>query len=166
MDWLKKKDNILVLIKRYKYVMVILLTGILILMMPEKKDPQPTNYTEQIQTNLDLQEALINILKRIEGAGDVDVLLTEKKGEEIIYQADSDLTSGSNTESENRKTLIITDENRAEKGLIRQVNPPVLQGAVVVCQGADDPTVRLSVANAVSAVTGISTDRISVLKMK
>jgi len=166
MDWLKKKDNILVLIKRYKYVMVILLTGILILMMPEKKDPQPTNYTEQIQTNLDLQEALINILKRIEGAGDVDVLLTEKKGEEIIYQADSDLTSGSNTESENRKTLIITDENRAEKGLIRQVNPPVLQGAVVVCQGADDPKVKLALVDAVMRATGLSSNQICVLKMK
>ena len=166
MDWLKKKENIFVLIKRYKYVMIILLTGILILMMPEKKDPQPTNYTEQIQTNLDLQEALINILKRIEGAGDVDVLLTEKKGEEIIYQADSDLTSGSNTESENRKTLIITDENRAEKGLIRQVNPPVLQGAVVVCQGADDPKVKLALVDAVMRATGLSSNQICVLKMK
>jgi len=36
----------------------------------------------------------------------------------------------------------------------------------VVCQGADDPAVRLAVSQAVSSVTGISTDRISVLKMK
>lgn len=166
MDWLKQKDGILLLIKRYKYVMAILLTGILLLMIPEKEKHQELNSPEQVQTNLELQDALISILKRIEGAGDVDVLLTEKQGEEIIYQVDANLTSGSNTESENQKTLIITDEKRAEKGLIRQVNPPVLQGAVVVCQGADDPKVKLAVVDAVMRATGLSSNQICVLKMK
>ena len=72
----------------------------------------------------------------------------------------------SNTESENQKTLIITDEKRAEKGLIRQVNPPVLQGAVVVCQGADAPKVKLAVVDAVMRATGLSSNQICVLKMK
>ena len=53
-----------------------------------------------------------------------------------------------------------------ETGLIKQVNPPKYLGALIVCQGADDPSVRLAVSQAVASVTGISTDRISVLKMK
>lgn len=37
-------------------------------------------------------------------------------------------------------------------------------GAVIVCPGADDPAVRLSVTKAVEAFTGFSSDRIQVLK--
>ena len=39
-------------------------------------------------------------------------------------------------------------------------------GAVVVCQGADQPAVRLDVTNAVAAYTGLGSDKISVIKMK
>ena len=39
-------------------------------------------------------------------------------------------------------------------------------GAVVVCAGANDAVVRLEVTNAVSAYTGLGTDKIVVMKMK
>ena len=39
-------------------------------------------------------------------------------------------------------------------------------GAVVVCQGADDAQVRLNVTNAVAAYTGLGSDKITVMKMK
>lgn len=39
-------------------------------------------------------------------------------------------------------------------------------GAVVVCQGADQSSVRLDVTNAVAAYTGLGSDKISVIKMK
>ena len=37
-------------------------------------------------------------------------------------------------------------------------------GAVIVCQGAEDPEVRLSIIKAVEAFTGFTSDRIQVLK--
>ena len=39
-------------------------------------------------------------------------------------------------------------------------------GAVVVCSGGDSPTVRYLVTNAVSAYTGLGSDKITVMKMK
>lgn len=39
-------------------------------------------------------------------------------------------------------------------------------GAVIVCDGAESAAVRLKVVNAVSAYTGLGSDRIIVLKMK
>jgi len=39
-------------------------------------------------------------------------------------------------------------------------------GAVVVCEGAENPTVQWNVTNAVSAYTGLGSDKISVIKMK
>ncbi len=40
------------------------------------------------------------------------------------------------------------------------------QGAVVVCAGADNPAVRLNVTNAVSAYTGLGSDKIIVMQKK
>ena len=62
--------------------------------------------------------------------------------------------------------MTVTDGQRNETGLVRQVNPPSYLGAVVVCQGGDDPRVQLDIVNAVSRITGLGADRISVLKMK
>ena len=39
-------------------------------------------------------------------------------------------------------------------------------GAVVVCTGGDSPTARYLVTNAVSAYTGLGSDKITVLKLK
>lgn len=40
------------------------------------------------------------------------------------------------------------------------------EGAVVLCTGAEDAAVRLGVTNAVSAYTGLGSDKIRVIKMK
>ena len=50
--------------------------------------------------------------------------------------------------------------------MVRQILSPEYLGAVVVCQGANDVQVRLAVVEAVSKVTGLGADKISVLKMK
>ena len=64
------------------------------------------------------------------------------------------------------KTVIVTDSQRCESGLIRQINPAAYKGAIVVCQGADSSAVRLAITQAVAKITGLGTDNICVLKMK
>ena len=61
---------------------------------------------------------------------------------------------------------MITDSNRNETGLIHQRNPPKYQGAIILAMGADDPAVKLAIVDAVSNVTGLGADKISVLKMQ
>ena len=43
-----------------------------------------------------------------------------------------------------------------------QTLAPEFRGALVVCPGGGDPRVRLTLTQAVSALTGLGTDRISV----
>ena len=78
------------------------------------------------------------------------------------YQKNTDQTSDALRED----TVLVTDESRTEQGLIRQVLPPQYRGAVIVCQGGDRASVRLNIVEAVSAVTGLTSDKITVLKMK
>jgi stage III sporulation protein AG len=103
---------------------------------------------------------LAAILGQISGVGRVEVLLTEAAGADTVYQVDTRQNQA------NADTVIITDRNREETGLVKQIFPPVYRGAVVVCQGADSAGVRLNVVDAVKSVTGLSSDCITVLKMK
>jgi stage III sporulation protein AG len=102
------------------------------------------------------------ILSRIQGAGTVKVLLSESRGKKVVYQTDQS-GSGDNLRIE---TVIITDADRRQEGLRQTVLAPSYQGAIVVCQGADRAEVRLAIVEAVSDLTGLGADKISVLKMK
>lgn len=157
MDFLKKLTEF---VSKYRYVALVLVIGLILMLLPtsssEKNDPaDPIAETAAEKT---VAEELEEILRRIEGVGDVKVMLTVQTGEVVIYQYDE--------KSSGRDTVIITDDSRAESAVVQQVNPPIYRGAIIVCRGADSAAVRLNVIQAVSSVTGLSADRITVLKMK
>ena len=106
------------------------------------------------------------LLTQIEGVGKVEVMLTIASGEETVFQTDQDISMGNDTQSTRQETVMTTDTQRNQTGLIKQINPARYLGAVIVCQGADSPSVRFAVVDAVSKATGLGSDRISVLKMK
>ena len=115
---------------------------------------------------LSVSELLGDILSQIHGAGKVQVMLTVASGEETHFQTDIKQSNSEQTDSSQSDTVIITDADRNQAGLIKQINPPVYRGAIIVCQGADSASVRLAIVDAVAKVTGLSADRICVLKMK
>ena len=165
MDAIAIRQKAIQFVKQYRYALLVLLCGLFLLLLPETEEKQQTvPVQEQVlqESDPDLQDALSEILSQIQGAGEVRVLLTQSAGEQTIYQTDSD-TSG---ESARRDTVIISDSDRAEQGLVQQVNPPRYLGAVILCQGADSAGVRLAIVEAVAVATGLTTDKISVLKMK
>lgn len=142
-------------VSKYRYVVVILLIGIVLMIWPvsDEEEAQPQQIQSQQETT-DLSDELEKILGQIHGVGKVQVMLTVQTGEVTVYQYDDD------------GTVIITGEDRVQSGLIEKVESAQYRGAVIVCQGADSPQVRLSVIEAVSNATGLSSDRITVLKMK
>ena len=113
-----------------------------------------------------LEQRLEAILSGIEGAGQVRVLLTEKAGRETLYQTDSRSQTDQDSSDRSDDTVLVEDAERVETGLVRQILEPEYRGAVILCQGADSASVRLAVVEAVSCVTGLGADQISVLKMK
>ncbi len=156
------------LVKKYRYALLVLAVGIVLMVLPSRsrQEEPPVETTEVSNLCVDQTEALTQILTQIHGAGKVKLLLTMNSGEKILYQTDQDTTTGENTDSVRYETVIITDGDRAQQGLIQQTIAPEYRGAIVVCQGADDAAVRLAIVEAVSNATGLGTDRISVLKMK
>lgn len=154
------REDIKAFLKRSRAAGLVLLCGIVLMLLPtgKKQTPQPAQ-TVREQT---MEEALEEILSQVAGAGSVRVLLSGQTSEIVYYQTD-DTSDG---ESLCRETVLTTGDNRVQTALVRQREAPTYRGAVVVCQGADSPAVRLAVVEAVAAATGLGTNRITVLKMK
>lgn len=161
MDWIGWKDIAEKYIKKYSAILLIVLIGIFLMVLPSKQE-SPSESQATIPETPSLQESLSAILSKMEGAGKVEVLLTQAEGEKICYQMDED-----RSENNLRKdTVLMTNGSREEEGLIQQILPPTYQGAIVLCQGADNAKIRLSITEAVMRVTGLTSDRITVLKRK
>ena len=160
MDMLSGKQQLIIVIKKYQYVLLIILLGVFLMLLPSHT--KESEITTEVSTDLsqELEEELSEILSQISGVGKTEVLLTELSGSNTIYQMD---TSQSRN---NADTVVIRNQSRDETGLVKQVLPPVYKGAIIVCQGADSANVRLSVVEAVKSVTGLSSACITVLKMK
>ena len=157
------------LVEKYKYAIAVFLIGLTLLMIPEKQSKtQKVVSSVQTATSQEslTQDSLAKILQSVAGAGKVEVLLSMATGEETIYQTNTDVSAAGESNNKTETTVIITDSQRSEAGLIRQINPVAYKGAIVVCQGADNPTVRLAITQAVSKITGLGADEICVLKMQ
>ena len=161
--------KILDLIKKYRYAILVLLIGLVLMSIPSFQDSKDAAVSDNRVQTVDepsLESKLSQILSQVNGAGKVEVIRTVAAGEEVVYQTDNDETNTADSSAKNADTVTITDANRNQNGLVRQVNPAVYQGAIIVCEGADNPTVHLAIVDAVSKITGLGTNRISVLKMK
>ena len=146
---------------KYKYPILVVLVGLGLMLLPSKTESVPEQPVQN-QQEQDLELRLAAILSQIDGVGRVQVLLTEESGRETLYQTDTQTDTDRRTED----TVLVEDASRMETGLVRQTVEPKYRGAVILCQGADQPSVRLAVVEAVRCVTGLGADRISVLNMK
>lgn len=160
MEWGKLKEWL----GRYRYAALVLLLGIGLMLIPETGGQQE-EITEDT-AELTMQEHLQRILSQVEGAGRVEVLLTEAQGGTMRYQTDTRLDSSGEKTASEEKTVIVTDSQHNETGLLVRADPPVYLGAVIVCQGADRAEVRLAIVEAVRCATGLGANQISVVKMK
>ena len=168
MDWTSIKNKTVELLKKYKYAFIVLLIGILLIMLPSEKakEAETRDITKETENILPIEEQMSQILSLVKGAGKVQVMITVASGEETLYQSDESKNISNNTTSTRIETITVTDGDRNQQGLVRQINPPIYLGAIVVCQGADNPVVRLAIVEAIADITGLGSDKISVLKMK
>lgn len=169
MDIKKLQTSVGDLFQKYKYAALIVLIGITLMLIPTQKTKTAEKtdiITSKEYEDIQIQEELETILSHIEGAGTVKVMLKELSGSETIYQTNEDVSTSDASTTTKVQIITITDAERNETGLVKQINPPKYQGAVILCQGANDPKVKLAVTDAVSKITGLGADKIAVLKMK
>ena len=156
-------------LKKYRYPALILALGLLLLLIPtggiQNKTEELEAQAESEEFNLaEFTKETEELLSRIQGAGAVELLLTlETDGQrdflEDRTQSQSDSTQQSQTET------VLVSQNSGESPVVWKRSYPEFRGAVVLCQCADSYSLTLSIKEALSSLTGLGMDKITVLKM-
>ncbi len=164
----QKVNSALSRLGKYKYAVAVLLLGLVLMLWPQSQEQvqTPSEASLQVDSLAQVQEQLQAILSQIDGAGRVQVMLTLKTGEERVYQQDAQL-SATETDSQSSMATVMRDDGGSQTSpVVRMVHYPIYQGAVVVCDGGDKAGVQLRVTQAVCSLTGLGSDKVSVIKMK
>lgn len=123
-----------------------------------------------------LEQRLEEVLAHIEGAGEVQVMVTLKDSGERVLQSDSSIRQSDTTEQDgeggsrsvsesdqSRTTVVLSDGTGDTPYITREIMPEV-EGVLVVAQGAGNSAVKQSIYQAVQALFGVPAHKIKVLK--
>ena len=152
--------------EKYRLVWLVILAGLILLMLPMGEEEEPVQETTTATTQFDLaalENRLEEALSKIDGAGEVTVVLTIQNGPRQVLAQDVDRRTG---EGENTETVSLSRGSSAQETVAVQELYPSYQGALLICEGGDDPDVRLKLTEATSALTGLGADKISISKGK
>ena len=151
----RKQFQLLDILKN-KYVLVLLTAGLLIVLLPSGSKTKENVDSRNLQApsfSIEEEESrLENQLCKIRGAGRVSVLLAVEG-------------SVSRKLAESGEDTLVVSENGGENVVDLYYVNPNYKGAVIVCDGADSAEVRFGIVEAVSAFTGLSTEKITVMGM-
>ncbi|MDE6996791.1 MAG: stage III sporulation protein AG [Oscillospiraceae bacterium] len=157
----------LAVLNKYKYVLLVAAIGAALLLWPGTKtesspaESGPSGGGEELSRT---EEAMEEILGKISGVGRVDVMLTLHSGSELVLAEEGTLRYSGDSktpDSYERSNQPVTDSGGV---VVTQEKYPQYRGALVVCDGGGNDSVRLQIIHAVSALTGLGSDRIAVVK--
>ena len=159
---------VLKLLNQYKYVLIVIAAGILLLLWPTGDGRREPDGGAQAEAREDfdleaLEEKLSRTLSQVEGAGQVTVTLTVKRGMEQVLASDR-TTSVTDRGSSVEEETVLVNSGGSQEAVLLSRNYPTFQGALVVCQGGDSAEIRLLLTQAVSSLTGLGADRVTVCK--
>lgn len=153
--------------ERYKYVGLAALVGMILLALPTG-EPAKEEKTETAAVSRDLEREMEEILSNIQGVGQVKVLLTmDSDGERQLAQDTEVAYSGTVEAPEDysrTSSTVLLDGEAGDESLVVRTVYPTYRGALVVCSGGGEPSVKLTVTEAVAALTGLKSDCITVAK--
>lgn len=150
------------LIQKYKFILLVIFAGVVLLLLPtggeREADQRASDSTAENFSVENMERRLEKALSQVKNAGDVTVVLTVRSGTRQILAQDTKTSSQENSAD----TVIVSKGSGTEDPVVLQQVYPQYQGALVVCPGAGEPAVRLKLVEAVSALTGLGANKISV----
>lgn len=160
------------LLNRYKYVLLVVALGAILLAWPtDRAAEEVSSAAAPADREVSLTEtegAMEAILGKISGVGRVDVMLTLQSGSERVLASDTTLRYSGSSQSpddyDRTSDTVLVSNGGGEDVVVTQERYPQYRGALVVCDGGGSDAVRLAVVEAVSALTGLGSDKIAVVK--
>lgn len=108
-----------------------------------------------------LEQRLEKVLCKVEGAGDVSVVITVESGMETVLAMTTTTKETSNGTITEQSPLIINGKTV----VVKEKFPPI-SGVLVVCQGANNIMVLTKIQQATLSLLDIKLEQIEILSMK
>ena len=136
------------------------------------KNQTVENYEAQQKTDLK------KILKKIDGIGSVEVMMSFESDETKVPAMDSNKQTSVTEETDNQggkrttnqqtdnSQVVMENKNGQSAPLIVKTYKPKVVGVMVVAEGADDSKIKYEISQAVSNLYGLSLDKVNVYPMK
>ena len=149
-------------LERYKYVLLVVAAGMLLMLLPSGEKETARSEVADAENSFDVEsfeERLEEVLSRIEGAGEAKVILSLRNGSRQVLAQDEEWEGDGSLSA---STVTVGEGAGVERVVPLQTVAPEFRGALVVCPGGGDARVRLELTRAVSALTGLGSDKISI----
>ena len=162
-SWPKGMERWKAVLDRYRYALLVIAAGVLLLLLPHGGSPAPRRGGAGGRGGVFPAggaggEAGPHPVRHPWSGGD-GVMLTLKSGSRQVLAQDTQ----SRGEGERSVSTVTLGRGSGSQEVVPlQTVAPQFRGALVVCAGGDDPGVRLQVIRAVSALTGLGSDCITV----
>ena len=136
------------------------------------KDTDEKNYEEQ--QKIDLK----NILKKMNGVGDVEVMMSFENGEQKVPAYDKNTQKTTTEETDNQggkrvnnqntdgESIVMTTSNGNNEPFILTTYKPKITGVIILAEGATNSKTKYEIEQAVSKLYNLSLNKVNVYSMK
>ena len=167
--------------------LILVLAGILILIIAlptdtkEKKQAEKSNISKENNTmeasKDEIERKLEDILEKIDGAGDVKVMITYQDSGTQVVEKDKNTSENSLEESDSTGGVRSTKEQQLQESTVYEEADagntpfvskellPKVEGILIVASGGDNQKVKQNISEAVLALFQVEAHRIKIVKM-
>lgn len=187
---LKEKQKLLTKHVGVGKIFLLVLAGVFLILASKTEEPgQKTDKPDEIAQTTNIEELeeyvekqekkLAQILAKVDGIGEVEVMITAKASKEKITLKDVPYQRTETTEQDSgggtrKKTEISSEEtsvmdkqeNGEETPYVTKELQPEIEGVIVIASGAKYPQVEMEINEAVVALFDVPAHKIKVMKMK
>ena len=169
--------------------LILVLAGILILIIALPTDTKGKKQAEEAKENIskenntmeaskdEIERKLEDILEKIDGAGDVKVMITyQDSGTQVVEKdkntsenslEESDSTGGvrSTKEQQLQESTVYGEADAGNTPFVSKELLPKVEGILIVASGGDNQKVKQNISEAVLALFQVEAHRIKIVKM-
>lgn len=169
--------------------LILVLAGILILIIALPTDTKGKKQAEEAKENIskenntmeaskdEIEQKLEDILEKIDGAGEVKVMITYQDSGTQVVEKDKNTSENSLEESDSTGGVRSTKEQQLQESTVYEKPDagntpfvskellPKVEGILIVASGGDNQKVKQNISEAVLALFQVEAHRIKIVKM-
>lgn len=144
----------------------------------DSKNGNTNSNVEEVSYEEEQKEQLVAILKKIEGCGNVDCMLTFSSGEvkvpaydetkqnNVTEENDKDGGKRTTTQQSDNSKVVMSNKDGGNEPFILETQKPKVVGVIVVADGAKDGKVKADIERAVINLYDLPANKVNVYSMK